>query len=124
MRTWITIITVGIALSAIVFTERMYISDFGEKIKVCVDNIEEKIVEKTVTENDIVELEKEWNNSKDLIYIFANHNSFITLENSVSLMKNYAKNKNYEKLCTELLKFRNCAKDFDESKKFCISNIL
>lgn len=124
MRTWITIITICVVLSVIVITEQIYISDFKNEIESNVSMLKDKIHQKTVATEDVLKLERNWNKSKNIIYIFANHNSFITLENAVSLMKNYVKNKNYDKLYVELLKFKNCINDFDESRKFTISNIL
>ncbi len=124
MRTWLTLITVGIVLFLIIFTEQMYISDFEESIKHNIKLVQEKISNESISKDDILKLENDWDNSKNLIYVFANHNSFITLENSVSLMKIHVKNKNYEKLSTELVKFKNCIKDFDDSRKFKVSNIL
>ncbi len=124
MRTWITLITVGAVLFSIVFAEQLYISRFGEETKLMIGNLENKIQQHTITSEDILAIENKWNKSKDIIYVFANHNSFVTLENTVSLMKNYEKNKNYDRLYTELLKFKNCINGFDDSRKFKVSNIL
>lgn len=124
MRTWITLITVFILLVSVVLAERYVINEFGQRSENCCREIEAKIICKNITNDDFNNIKAMWEETKDCVYIFANHDSFSDIETSIAFMESGCVENDLKQVNDYLIKFRKCVESIVDASLLNFANIF
>lgn len=124
MRTFVTVFIIASILVSLIVFEHITVDKFCNEFSHDVDNLKTMVNEGYDSKDKIKSILDKWNNKKDNIYVFINHNSFKDIEEAIYNIK-YLIDKN--RLNESLFYINNLShniKGIKENSGLSIGNIL
>lgn len=113
MRTWIIIILITVICLGIVISEKNSVNGFCDDLSVTLDNYDG---------NNADKIYNLWDERKQKIYVFVNHNYFDDLEKELFELKN--SDEDYGKKMLNVKRAKEITKDLKNSIKLTVGNLF
>ena len=123
MRTFAVIVIIILILSLFVICENNCLNKFCNKMQINITLID-KMVGNNETENMIDKIIAYWNEQKNILFAFVNHNSFKEIESDLFNLRYNIYNGNTNKTRYHLEKLKYKLYELKKLNEFNLSNIL
>ena len=124
MRTVSVVLCIVFALGTLVFFEVREIKGFCSSVRNISEELQTEIECKGDCSKNIYKLNNIWESKKNLLYMFANHNSFKDIENEIFNIEIFMKRNDNAKALYHTEKLIDKIDELREISRFDLSNIL